>query len=58
MTKAWKAAVKRIKITKRKKLFKKSAGQNHFNKPKERGKTVRAKRKMKKVASFVGKTLH
>jgi ribosomal protein L35 len=58
MSKTWKSAVKRIKITKRKKLFKKSAGQNHFNKPKERGKTVRAKRSMKRVAAFVGKTLH
>lgn len=42
--KTWKAAKKRIQVTKRKKLFKKPAGQNHFNN-KERGTTVINKRR-------------
>ncbi len=46
MSKTWKAAVKRIIITKNKKILKKRAGQNHFNKPKESGKTARAKKRM------------
>ena len=44
MSKTWKAAAKRLKITKNKKILKKPAGQNHFN-TKERGKTTMGKRR-------------
>lgn len=44
MSKTWKAAKKRIKITKHK-LLKRKAGQDHLN-TKERGKTVSGKRRL------------
>jgi ribosomal protein L35 len=43
MFKKWKAMNKRIKVTKNKKLLRKSAGQNHFN-TRKRSKTVLGKR--------------
>ena len=48
MSKTWKAVKKRVKITKNKKILRKSSGQNHLN-TKERGKTVMAKRRKKQV---------
>ena len=44
MSKPWQSAVKRIKVTKNKKLLKKRTGQNHFN-TKESGTTVASKRR-------------
>jgi len=46
--KTWKAAKKRIKLSKKKKILKKQAGQNHFN-TKQRGKTIAGKRKKTKM---------
>lgn len=54
-TKTWQAAVKRIKTTKNKKFLKKRAGQNHFNRPKESGKTARAKKRMVSVPNALKK---
>lgn len=59
MSKTWKAAKKRVKITnpakqtgKKQKLLKKMAGQNHFN-TKERSKTKMGKRRNIKMQSKI-----
>ncbi|MCK5459875.1 50S ribosomal protein L35 [Candidatus Parcubacteria bacterium] len=43
-----KAAAKRFKLTKKKKIIKRTAGQDHFN-SQERGNTTRNKRRDKKI---------
>lgn len=43
-----KAAAKRFKLTKKKKIIKRTAGQDHFN-SRERGNTTRNKRRDKKI---------
>ncbi len=48
-TRPHQATVKRLRITKNKKVVKKTAGQNHFN-SRESGKTGMAKRRSIKVA--------
>jgi large subunit ribosomal protein L35 len=51
-----KSVAKRIKITKKGKLLKKKAGQDHFN-ARESGKVKRNKRRAKKVSKAIVKNL-
>ena len=54
--KTHKAVVKRFKITKTKKILKKTAGQDHYN-SRESGKTTRKKRGLKQIAKSKAKTI-
>ena len=54
--KTQKAVAKRFKITKTKKILKKTAGQDHFN-SRESGKVTRNKRGMKQISSTKAKTI-
>jgi len=51
-----KAVAKRIKITKNKKILKKTAGQNHFN-ARDTGKDTRQKRKLNSVSKALHKNI-
>ncbi len=47
--KTHKATAKRIKITKKKKMIQRTAGQNHFN-AREKGKVTKNKRKDRRIS--------
>jgi ribosomal protein L35 len=52
-----KAVAKRVRITKSKKIMKKTSGQDHYN-SRERGNTTRNKRKEHEISDTRAKNIH